>query len=191
MENSLIKIKSCERQSINFYYKQQQKGRREKGRDPRREDRAPVFSKPKDSVLLSKVGLFEAVPYHCPPRGLQIPSPGRLALWAGHRRLPVPSTLQGQGAQDLPSRHGTQRLPWKSHCLRSLFTRPPRPRPGPWHPAGGAGPALRGSRPGPAGGTGGARAPEERDSNQGFLPRDSQTPTRGVGLAGSTVPRVN
>lgn len=159
----------------------------------RREARAAVFCKPEDSVLSSEAGLFEAAPYHCPRGALQTHSPGRLALWVGHGRL------QGQGGQELASQHRAVAMgkplslepcvpalpapPWAAASqregwgLRSQATAqwavgapwPARQRAlvAPWH--------LRtGSR-----------------TKQGFLTLDSQTPMHGIGLAGSTVPRVS
>lgn len=159
----------------------------------RREARAAVFCKPEDSVLSSEAGLFEAAPYHCPRGALQTHSPGRLALWVGHGRL------QGQGGQELASQHRAVAMgkplslepcvpalpapPWaaasqrEGWVLRSQATAqwalgapwPARQRAlaAPWH--------LRtGSR-----------------TKQGFLTLDSQTPMHGIGLAGSTVPRVS
>lgn len=158
----------------------------------RREARAAVFCKPEDSVLSSEAGLFEAAPYR-PHRALQTHSPGRLALWVGHGRL------QGQGGQELASEHRAVAMgkplslepcvpalpapPWaaasqrEGWVLRSQATAqwtlgapwPARQRAlaAPWH--------LRtGSR-----------------TKQGFLTLDRQTPMHGIGLAGSTVPRVS
>lgn len=159
----------------------------------RREARAAVFCKPEDSVLSSEAGLFEAAPYHCPHGALQTHSPGRLALWVGHRRL------QGQGGQELASEHRAVAM-GKPLSLEPCVPALPAP---PWAAASQReGWVLRSQAT--AQWTLGAPWPARQralaapwhlrtgsQTKQGFLTLDSQTPMHGIGLAGSTVPRVS